>query len=117
MRWKIELDYKQLKGELASGGSTPDLGVSDSGGLIGLVDTTGASGTSITLSEADTGQSSVAGLGSLVFERWGQALVVRIEGCPLGVPGHELMSAYVEVALQVAGFRPDVGDLLPNADL
>src|SRR5687768_18536801 len=56
---------EQLKSELASGGSTPDLGVSDSGGLIGLVDTTGASGTSITLSEADTGQSSVAGLGAL----------------------------------------------------
>src|SRR5687768_5765058 len=56
---------EQLKSELASGGGTPDLGVSDSGGLIGLVDTTGASGTSITLSEADTGQSSVAGLGGL----------------------------------------------------
>jgi hypothetical protein len=57
---------EQLKSELESGGSgTPDLGVSDSGGLIGLVDTTGASGTSITLSEADTGQSSVAGLGGL----------------------------------------------------
>jgi hypothetical protein len=55
---------EQLKSELESGGvSTPDLGVSDSGGLIGLVDTTGSSGTSITLSEADTGQSSVAGLG------------------------------------------------------
>src|SRR3954451_4907781 len=58
---------EQLKSELESGGGggTPDLGVSDSGGLIGLVDTTGASGTSITLSEADTGQSSVAGLGAL----------------------------------------------------
>jgi hypothetical protein len=58
---------EQLKSELESGGGTapPDLGVSDSGGLIGLVDTTGASGTSITLSEADTGQSSVAGLGGL----------------------------------------------------
>src|SRR3954470_12678246 len=56
---------EQLKSELDSGGGTPDLGVSDSGGLIGLVDTTGASGTSITLSEADTGQSSVAGLGGL----------------------------------------------------
>lgn len=56
---------EQLKSELASGGGTPDIGVSDSGGLIGLVDTTGASGTSITLSEADTGQSSVAGLGGL----------------------------------------------------
>src|SRR5215212_6258854 len=58
---------EQLKSELESGGGggAPDLGVSDSGGLIGLVDTTGASGTSITLSEADTGQSSVAGLGGL----------------------------------------------------
>jgi hypothetical protein len=48
------------------------------------------------------GEVGLAGLGSLAIERWGQALVVRIEGCPLGVPGHELMSAYVEVALQVA---------------
>ena len=52
---------EQLKSEVASGGEggeetnldTVDLGVSDSGGLIGLVDTTGASGTSITLSDAD----------------------------------------------------------------
>src|SRR5579862_8389264 len=47
---------EQLKSELA-GGDNVDLGVSDSGGLIGLVDTTGASGTSITLSD-DIGQSS-----------------------------------------------------------
>src|SRR3954463_11932707 len=54
---------EQLKSELeAGGGATPDLGVSDSGGMIGLVDTTGASGTSITHSEADTGQSSGAGM-------------------------------------------------------
>src|SRR5204863_1300178 len=52
---------EQLKGELEAGGGTPDLGVSDSGGLIGLVDTTGASGTSITLSEADTGMSGGPG--------------------------------------------------------
>ena len=61
---------EQLKSELATGGGGPDLGVSDSGGLIGLVDTTGASGTSITLSEADTGQSSVAGLGGSVQPKW-----------------------------------------------
>ena len=68
---------EQLKSELASGGGgTPDLGVSDSGGLIGLVDTTGASGTSITLSEADTGQSSVAGLGGL----GGSASGLRLSG-------------------------------------
>jgi hypothetical protein len=55
---------EQLKNELAGGGSPDqvDLGVSDSGGLIGLVDTTGASGTSITLSDTDTGQSSQAGI-------------------------------------------------------
>src|SRR5438874_3669568 len=51
---------EQLKAEL--GGDQVDLGVSDSGGLIGLVDTTGASGTSITLSDADTGGSSGAGM-------------------------------------------------------
>ena len=72
---------EQLKGELASGGSTPDLGVSDSGGLIGLVDTTGASGTSITLSEADTGQSSVAGLGAL----GGSASGIRLAGSGTGM--------------------------------
>jgi hypothetical protein len=55
---------EQLKNELSGGGAPDqvDLGVSDSGGLIGLVDTTGASGTSITLSDTDTGQSSTAGI-------------------------------------------------------
>jgi hypothetical protein len=54
---------EQLKNELAGGGGSDqvDLGTSDSGGLIGLVDTTGASGTSITLSDTDTGQSSRSG--------------------------------------------------------
>src|SRR3954462_5771202 len=57
---------EQLKGELAGGGGMGgldqvDLGVSDSGGLIGLGDTTGASGTSITRTAGDTGQSSGAG--------------------------------------------------------
>ena len=45
---------EQLKTELGAGTDQVDLGVSDSGGLIGLVDTTGASGTSITLTEGDT---------------------------------------------------------------
>jgi hypothetical protein len=48
------------------------------------------------------GEVSLAGLGSLAIERWGDALVVRLEGCPLGAPGQELMSAYVEAALQQA---------------
>ena len=47
------------------------------------------------------GEMSLAGLGSLVMERWGQALVMRIESCPLA-QAQELMSAYVEAALQVA---------------
>jgi hypothetical protein len=48
---------EQLKAEISGGGDNVDLGVSDSGGLIGLVDTSGPSGTSITLSD-DVGQSS-----------------------------------------------------------
>lgn len=47
------------------------------------------------------GEMSLAGLGSLILERWGQALVVRIESCPLA-QGQELMSAYIEAALQAA---------------
>lgn len=47
------------------------------------------------------GEVGLAGLGSLAIERWGQALVVRIEGCPLGAASYELMSAHVEAALQV----------------
>ena len=53
---------EQLRAELGAGGDTVDLGVSDSGGMIGLVDTTGASGTSITLAEADTGHGTGAGM-------------------------------------------------------
>jgi hypothetical protein len=53
---------EQLRAELGAGGDTVDLGVSDSGGMIGLVDTTGASGTSITLAEADTGSGTGSGM-------------------------------------------------------
>jgi hypothetical protein len=53
---------EQLRAELGAGGDTVDLGVSDSGGMIGLVDTTGASGTSITLAEADTGAGTGTGM-------------------------------------------------------
>ena len=48
---------EQLKGELESGIDNVDIGVSDSGGMIGLVDTTGASGTSITLGDSCTSSS------------------------------------------------------------
>ena len=55
---------EQLRSELASGGDQVDLGVSDSGGMIDLVDTTGASGTSITLSDTATGQGTAFALKS-----------------------------------------------------
>ena len=52
---------EQLRSELSSGGDQVDLGVSDSGGMIDLVDTTGASGTSLTLSEASGSQGTAFG--------------------------------------------------------
>jgi hypothetical protein len=45
------------------------------------------------------GELALSGFGSLAIERWGQALVVRIENCPLGPQGQELMSAYIESVL------------------
>lgn len=45
------------------------------------------------------GELSLGGLGSLVLERWGQALVARIDGCPLSTHGPELLGGYVEGAL------------------
>jgi hypothetical protein len=53
---------EQLRAEIGGGvgsGDQVDLGVSDSGGLIGLVDTTGASGTSITLSDTEGSSGSL----------------------------------------------------------
>ncbi len=52
-----------MGGDDAQGLDQVDLGVSDSGGLIGLVDTTGASGTSISMSDAE-GEIGGSGLGS-----------------------------------------------------
>src|SRR3954463_4375905 len=52
---------EQLRSELGGGGAMGDqvdLGMSDSGGLVGLVDTPGASGNSITLSDADSATGS-----------------------------------------------------------
>ena len=56
---------EQLKGDLGSGGSRlgdqVDLGPSDSG-VIGMVDSKGASGTSLTLNDSDGGRSPGAGM-------------------------------------------------------
>src|SRR5918997_6608859 len=78
---------EQLKSDLASGGGgVPDLGVSDSGGLIGLVDTTGASGTSITLSDADTVGSSGSGMGIKIKDDTALAADLGLSGSLGGVP-------------------------------
>lgn len=61
------------------------------------------------------GEMSLAGLGSLVMERWGQALVARIECCPLAQP-HELMSAYIEAAIEAAVGREVTAVALERGD-
>ena len=73
---------EQLKGEL-SGSDQVDLGVSDSGGLIGLVDTTGASGTSITLSDTEHGGAAA---GAAKKEDTALAADLGLSGSAAGVP-------------------------------
>ena len=75
---------EQLKSELG-GGDQVDLGVSDSGGLIGLVDTTGASGTSITLSDTDHGSHGSAA-GMKMKEDTALAGDLGISGSGAGMP-------------------------------
>lgn len=48
------------------------------------------------------GELGLAGFGAFSVERWGQALVVRIDGYPLAAQGAELMGGYVEGALLAA---------------
>jgi hypothetical protein len=48
------------------------------------------------------GELSLGGFGSLSVERWGQALVARIEGYPLAGHGQELLGGYVEGALSAS---------------
>jgi hypothetical protein len=48
------------------------------------------------------GELSLGGFGSLSVERWGQALVARIEGYPLAGHGQELLGGYVEGAIQAS---------------
>ncbi len=78
---------EQLKSELGAGDNV-DLGVSDSGGLIGLVDTSGASGTSITLS--DDGQAPG---GMRTKEDTALAADLGLSGSMGGVPSPVMRSA------------------------
>jgi hypothetical protein len=61
------------------------------------------------------GELSLSGLGSLSIELWGQALVVRVDGCPLGLPGQDLMSAYIESALLAIVGREVIALVLERA--
>lgn len=46
------------------------------------------------------GDLALIGLGSLSAEQWGRALVLSVEGSPLGVDGDPLLGAVLEGALQ-----------------
>ena len=81
---------EQLRSELSSGDQV-DLGVSDSGGMIDLVDTTGASGTSITLSDTRSGQGTrfgeeVAGSGLKTKDDTALAADLGLSGSVSGIP-------------------------------
>ncbi len=78
---------EQLKSELEGGAADHvDLGTSDSGGLIGLVDSGGGpSGTGITMTEDDTGQSSSAG-GMRMKDDTALAADLGLSGSMGGVP-------------------------------
>ena len=51
------------------------------------------------------GELSLGGFGALSLERWGQALVARIEGYPLAAQGQELLAGFIESALLVLAER------------
>src|SRR5579864_2156567 len=81
---------EQLRSELSSGDQV-DLGVSDSGGMIDLVDTTGASGTSITLSDTKSGQGTkfgedISGSGLKTKDDTALAADLGLSGTVGGIP-------------------------------
>ena len=82
---------EQLRSELSSGGDHVDLGVSDSGGMIDLVDTTGASGTSVTLSDTSGqgtafGSRSGTGVGMKTKDDTALAADLGLSGTATGLP-------------------------------
>ncbi len=61
------------------------------------------------------GDLALTGLGSLRLERWGRALVIAIEGSPLGPAGDELLAAVVQGAIQRM-MAKDTGVVVLNRD-
>lgn len=62
------------------------------------------------------GELSLSGLGALSIERWGQALVARIQGCPIAVGARALLSAFLERALYTALGRELVALSIEDGD-
>ena len=62
------------------------------------------------------GELSLSGLGAFGVERWGQALVVRVEGYPLAAQGAELMGGYIEGALLAAVEREVIALALERSE-
>lgn len=54
------------------------------------------------------GDWALMGFGSLALERWGRALVLTVDGSPLGASGDDVIAFMIEGALQRA-FARDVG--------
>jgi hypothetical protein len=52
------------------------------------------------------GELALAGLGSLAMERWGRAMVLVLDPCPLGADASGLLEAVLEGALEAAAGRP-----------
>lgn len=51
------------------------------------------------------GEMAVVGLGALSIERWGDALVVVVDGSPFGAAGDALLASAIEGALSVLSGR------------
>ncbi|EYF02192.1 hypothetical protein [Chondromyces apiculatus] len=52
------------------------------------------------------GEVALAGLGSLAIERWGEAMVMVLDQCPLDAEADRLLEGVLEGALQAACGRP-----------
>jgi hypothetical protein len=117
---------EQLRSELSSGGDQVDLGVSDSGGMIDLVDTTGASGTSITLSDtggAGTAFGTKAGTSAGIRTKEDTALAadLGLSGTAAGIPspsrpsGSGISSGGSRAGINVFGTDDLSGGVDPSA--
>jgi hypothetical protein len=56
--------------------------------------------------EALGAEVALAGLGAVELERWGRALVLVVDGSPLGAAGDALLEAVLEAALAAGADRP-----------